>query len=238
MQDNESDKLRQFSHKRIKDWRKDEKPRERLVLNGSKSLSDAELLAIIIRDGTKNKSALDISRDLLTKYDNLTDLASCDYSEFKKFKGIGEAKAITLAAVFEISRRIVPSPFHDKKVIRTPDDLSEYFVSRLKTEKKELFFTVLLNSANQVIRIVQISEGSLNASIVHPREVFKTAISESAASIILVHNHPSGNPEPSTEDIRLTRQLAEAGKLIDIKVLDHLIVAADRTTSFVKRGII
>lgn len=224
--------------KSIKDWRSDERPRERLATNGAKSLTDAELLAIIIRSGSANNSALDIARNMLEKHGSLTHLATCDFSEFKHFKGLGSAKAVTLAAVFEISKRVEAEPFSERTIIRSPEDVANFFISRLKTERREVFIVVMLNSSNQIIRYVNISEGSLNASVVHPREVFRLAIAETAASIILIHNHPSGNPEPSKEDISITRQLVETGKVIDIKVMDHLIIAGENYTSFTKRGLI
>ncbi|MFA6569881.1 MAG: DNA repair protein RadC [Bacteroidota bacterium] len=222
----------------IRNWRQDERPRERLATHGSESLSDAELLAILISSGTKGFSALDAGRDLLEKYSSLSNLASCDLSELKKTKGLGPAKAVKLVAAFEIAKRVKAEPFSSKKNIRTPADIANYYIPKFHGEKKEKFYTLLLSSANKIIREVQVSEGTLNGSTVHAREVFKIAISESAASIILMHNHPSGSPEPSPEDIGITKQLVEAGNIVGIKVLDHLIIAGDSYTSFVQRGLL
>jgi len=226
------------TYKAIKDWREDERPRERLSNHGARFLSDSELLAILINSGTKNFSAIDVARKLLSNHNNLTRLASCDFSEFKKIKGLGQAKAITLAAAFELSRRIDAEPVKEKLVVKSPDDIANYYISRMRGERKEIFCIVLLSTANQIIREVIISQGSLNASIVHPREVFRIAITESAASVILVHNHPSGSLEPSKEDISLTNQLISAGKIIGIRILDHLIIAGENYTSFARIGLI
>ncbi len=206
-------------------------------MNGAESLSDAELIAILIRTGSRSQSAVDLARLLLDKFGNLNNLCNRDISEFK-LKGIGMVKSVTLSAAFELSKRIKSSPFNDKKIIKSPDDLANYYIPRLNGARIESFRVLILNSANQIIREKIISEGSLNSSIVHPREVFRFAITESGAAIMLMHNHPSGNPEPSDEDIKITRQLVEAGKLIGIKVLDHLIIAGDNFTSFARRGLI
>lgn len=223
-----------IKYKSIKEWRPDERPREKLIKNGAASLSDAELIAIIIRAGTKNYSAIDVARDLIDLYGNLSKLASCDVSELQKIKGIGRTKAVQIAAVFELVRRVQAEPYDPSKIIRSPDDVAKYYIPRLRNLRQETFWVLMLNSANQIIREVKITEGILNASIVHPREVFRTAITESAASIILLHNHPSGNPQPSNDDIIITKKLVQTGEIVDIKVLDHLIIAGDSYTSLKK----
>ena len=225
-------------NKPIKKWRRDERPRERLLSNGPGSLSDSELLAIIISTGTKSVSALDLARKLLERFQSLSELASRDISELKSIKGIGTAKAVTLLAAFEISRRIQSFNLDESTIFRSPDDVANYFIPRLFGLKQERFYVVLLNSSNRIIRVKLISEGTLTASLVHPREVFRFAITETAASIILVHNHPSGNPQPSADDIEMTRKLVSAGKLIEIPVLDHLIIAGNTFTSLARLGII
>ncbi len=225
------------AYKAIREWREDEKPRERLLKHGANTLSDAELLAILIGSGSVGFSALDAARELLNNR-TMTDLASCDPSVFKKVKGLGDAKAVTLAAGFEIAKRVQAEPFSGKKTIKSPDDVAKMYIPMLRGAPREVFRCLLLNTANQIFREIIVSEGSLNASIVHPREVFKHAITESAASVILMHNHPSGNPEPSREDINITRQLAEAGKIIDIKVIDHIIIAGDNYTSLARMGLL
>jgi DNA repair protein RadC len=225
-------------YRKIKDLRDDERPRERLLSNGASSLSDAELLAIVIRDGVKGYSALDISRDLIEKYNGLNQLASCDFSEFKFFKGIGPARSITLSAVFELGRRIQATPLDNLKFVSNPADVANHYISKLKGINNEIFRVLLINSASKIFREVIISQGILNASIVHPREVFKTAITENAASIILLHNHPSGNTTPSKEDLHITRQIKEAGDIINIKVLDHIIIGFNNYYSFAEAGLI
>ncbi|MFC2131339.1 DNA repair protein RadC [Bacteroidota bacterium] len=226
------------NHKTIKDWREDERPRERFKKHGAGSLSDAELLAILIRSGTRGYSAIDIARDLIEKYSNLSNLFSSDFSEFKSFKGLGDTKAITLAAAFEIAKRFQSEPYENFKRIRKPEDIANYYIPRLRGAKTETFRALLLNASNNIFREIIVSQGTLNASLVHPREVFKTAISESAAAIILLHNHPSRNPEPSKEDIQITHQLIEAGEIIGIKVMDHIIIAGEQFRSFSQMGIL
>jgi DNA repair protein RadC len=228
----------EVKYRAIRYWKEDERPRERLFRHGSNSLSDAELLAIIISSGTKGFSALDAARKMLDDYSTVSNLASCDLSEIRKVRGLGMAKAAKLAASFELAKRIKAEPFTPKKIYRGPEDVASYYIPRFFGEKVELFKTLLLNSANQVIREVEISKGTLNSSVVHPREVFRLAITESAAALILIHNHPSGNSEPSKEDILITKQITEAGNIIDIKVLDHIIIAGDSFTSFAQRGLI
>lgn len=225
-------------YKAIRDWREDERPRERLLKHGANTLSDAELLAILIRTGAKSFSALDAARTLLEKYENVSNIATCDISQLKKIRGIGATKAITLAASFELGKRIQSGAFIFDKPMNNPDDIANYYIPKFRGARKETFKTLLLNSSNIIFREVLISEGTLSASIVHPREVFRIAITESAAGIILMHNHPSGNREPSREDITVTKQLVEAGKLIDIKILDHIIIAAESFYSFARMGLI
>mgnify|MGYP000867220234 CR=1 FL=1 len=222
----------------IKDWDETERPRERLIRHGASALSDAELLAIVFGTGTHGISAVDLARNLINKYGNISKLAKCDYSEFKNSNGIGTVKAVSLAAVFEISRRIEIPPYSERTVFRYPSDIAEYYIPRLRDCRVEIFKAILLNSSNQIMREVDISEGLVNESLVHPREVFRIAITESAVSVLLIHNHPSGNTEPSTSDIKVTRQLVEAGKIIGIKVIDHLIIAGDKYSSLLALGLI
>lgn len=222
--------------KAINEWRPDERPRERLLYHGAHSLRDAELLAILISTGTRGKSAIDLATEMLDRYQSLVELSSRDVSELKSLHGIGQAKAITIVAACELAKRIQSAPFHNRKMITSPGDIAEYFIPRLRGIKQETFNVVLLNAANQVVRMVKVSEGSLNASIAHPREVFRLAITESAAAIILLHNHPSGNTNPSQADITVTKQCTEAGKLLGIEVLDHIIIAGDNFTSMRDAG--
>ena len=210
-----------------------------MLLRGAQNLTDAELVAIILRTGTKGKSVLSVAYDLIKQEGNLAALASKSLESLKKNAGIGNDKAATLLAAFEISRRVLSQSkwSHDSK-ITSPEDIANLFIPLLRDELKEKFIVVCLNSANKIIKQETISTGSLNSSIVHPREVFKVAIESSSASIILIHNHPSGNPEPSNEDIAITKKIVEAGKIIDIQVFDHLIIAGGGFTSFVERRLI
>ncbi len=224
-------------YRTIKDWREEERPRERLLKNGAASLTDSELLAILIRAGTKGVSALDVARELLNKFDDLNNLSTRDYSELKTVKGLGGAKTVTLLAAFELGKRIKSGAFKDKKSINRPEDLANIYIPVFEGAKTEIFKVIMLNSANKIIREINVSEGTLNTSVVHPREVFRFAITESAASVILLHNHPSGNPQPSNEDLQITKQLVEAGKIIGIRVVDHLIIAGDTYTSLKREGL-
>jgi len=200
-------------------------------------LSDAELLAILIGSGTQGFSAVDVARELLRRFGNLTELSSRDVSELRAVRGMGMVRAIVLAAAFELARRLQAEPFSARKVIRSPGDVARMYIPRLRGARQESFHVLLLNAAHQVIREVVVSEGTLTASLVHPREVFRLAIVESAAAIIVLHNHPSGNTEPSAEDIALTRQLVQAGKVVDIPLLDHLIIAGEAYVSLRERGL-
>ena len=222
----------------IKNWRDDEKPRERLMQYGASSLSDTELLAILIGGGTTGKTAIDVARELINKFSSMDKLAKCDYSEFKSISGIGPAKAVTLAAALELSKRINESPVNTKKIYKSTSDLTEYYIPKFKNEKIEKFIAILLNSKLQVIREYVISVGLVDRVLIHPREVFQIAIAEMAHSIILIHNHPSGSPEPSYEDTEITKKLVESGKILNIQVRDHIIIAGTRFYSFLANGLI
>lgn len=220
----------------IKQWNKNERPRERLIKYGPEVLSDTELLAIVFGTGTLGLTAIDISRQIMKDYESLENLAKLDYSQLKTISGIGAAKASTLLAAFELSRRIKIEPFNKKIIFTSPQQIADYYIPRFRDSRVEYFFVLLLNSSNQIFREVNVSKGLLNMSLVHPREVFRLAITESAASVILLHNHPSGNPEPSKVDIDITKQLADSGAIIGINVIDHLIITSDNYTSFKKLG--
>jgi DNA repair protein RadC len=210
-----------------------------LVLRGPQNLTDAELLAIILRTGTKGKSVLSISQEIIKKEANLSVLASKSLESLMNIPGIGKDKAATLLAAFELSRRIQSqSKLFSNKKITSPRDVAEIFIPLLRDEVKEKFIVVCLNTANRIIKQEIISIGNLNSSVVHPREIFKVAIDTSAANIILIHNHPSGNPDPSNEDITITKKIVESGKIMDIPVFDHIIVAGSTYTSFVERRLL
>lgn len=226
-----------FYTTKITEWPKEERPREKLVARGPQALTDAELLGILIRTGTGKVTAVDLGHAILKEYRSLKNLTSRSMQEFRQFKGLGDAKAITLVAAFELGRRASQKE-RDSVQIRSPEDAVQQCQAQLRDLKHEVFLVLLLDSANHLLREVKISEGILNSSLVHPREVFKPAINEPAASIILIHNHPSGNTEPSSEDIQITRQMVEAGKIIGIPVHDHIIVTSHSFTSFAERGLL
>ena len=220
----------------VKELPLDDRPREKLLLRGAQSLSDAELVAILLRTGKKGKSVIEIARELINSEGNLAMLATKTVDSLQKISGIGKDKAAALAAAFELSRRILSQPkWLSNKKITSPQDIAEIFIPILRDDNKEKFIVVCLNSANKIIKHEIISVGNLNSSVVHPREIFKVAIDNSSASIILIHNHPSGNPEPSNEDIRITKKIVETGKIMDIPVFDHLIIAGETYTSLVEK---
>ncbi|HEY7751506.1 MAG TPA: DNA repair protein RadC [Ignavibacteriaceae bacterium] len=224
---------------KVKDLPKDDRPREKLLSKGAENLSDAELIAILLRTGKKGKSVVAIAQELIQSEENLATLASKSLKALKDIGGVGNDKAATLLAAFEISRRVQhQSKWFREKKITSPSEVAEIFIPLLCDEHKEKFIVVCLNSANKIIKYETISVGNLNSSVVHPREVFKVAIDNSSASIILIHNHPSGNPEPSNEDIAITKKIVEAGKMMEIPVFDHLIIAGRNFTSFVEKRLI
>ncbi len=222
----------------IKEWPEDERPRERLITCGPDRLTDAELLAIILRtgDASTRTTALDQARLLLSRFRDFRGLGSVTYAELCGMKGIGPAKAAQIMACMEIGRRFASQKVREGESFTSSRDVFSHFHESLRHRKKEMFIVLLLNGKNRKIREVVVSEGSLNASIVHPREVFNPAIRESAASIILVHNHTGGDPTPSREDREITRRLKEAGDLMGIKVLDHVIIGDGRYVSFADEG--
>lgn len=222
----------------IREWPEGERPREKLLAHGAGALSDAELLAILIRSGTGEQTALDLARSILMKERSLRAIGARTPAELMRVKGIGEAKAVELLAAFELGRRAEAAGTGEKPVIRGPEDAARLMIPLLRDRTAEEFHVLILDAMNGLKSSVRVTTGTLNASLVHPREVFKHAIDHRAASILVVHNHPSGNPEPSREDIDITRQLVEAGKVVGIPLHDHLIVAGDRYTSLAERGVL
>ncbi len=226
----------------LKDRDEAERPREKLLKSGPGTLSDAELVALIFGSGTRvggrSLSAVELGQTLLRAYGSLADLANRDARLVMRTKGVGPAKAAQLAACFEIGRRVEAATDGVRMQIKSPADAAAHYGPKLRDLNKEVFIVVLLNTAGVVIGDHTISEGGLAGSIVEPRAVFEKAILEHAASIICLHNHPSGNPEPSREDIAITKQLVEAGKLMGVPISDHLIIAGRGYTSFADRGLI
>ncbi|MEF2243347.1 RadC family protein [Paenibacillus sp. IITD108] len=220
----------------IKDVPLEERPRERMLHYGAAALSHAELIAILLRTGTNNQSAIHVATNLLGKCGGLHSLIDMTREEMMSVKGIGEAKAIQLQAGIELGRRLSRSRLGQSIAIRSPKDAAEHVMDELRYLKKEHFLCLFLNTKNHVIARETMSIGTLNAALVHPREVFRAAIKHNSASIICVHNHPSGDPTPSPEDISLTKRLTEAGQLIGIEVLDHVIVGDGRYISLKEHG--
>ena len=218
---------------RMKELPIDDRPREKLINNGAAALTDSELLAILIGSGTQEKSALDIARDLTADNGILKNIALVhDVKELAKTKGLGRAKAATIIAALELGRRVASAEPLMRDSITSPEDGVALLMPRLRYESKEHFLVVLLNSKNKVLDVEQISEGSLNSSVVHPREVFAPAVLHHAAAILTAHNHPSGDPTPSKEDKDLTNTLVQAGKYMGIPVLDHIIIGDAKYFSF------
>ena len=209
------------------------RPRERFLKVGPEGLSDAELFAILLRTGSKGENVVDMSNRLIREY-GLDKLMECSLIELEKIKGIGKTKAMQILTIAELQKRINQSKTPIKK-ITCAKDVFDYFHERLKDEKQENFYVLILNNQNNIIKEELISKGILDSAIIHPREVFRHAIKNSAARIILVHNHPSGNSQPSQEDLDITQRLISAGEEIDIKVLDHVIVGREQWWSWVER---
>ena len=215
-----------------------DRPRERLYWNGAEALADVELLALQLGVGARGRTAIDVARELLARYGSLADVAGREPAELAQIRGVGPAKAARLAAAFELTRRLRARTPGARTVLSQPAQVFEAFAPLMEDLRREVFRVALLDAQNGLLRDCVISEGTLSASLVHPREVFKPAILESAASIILLHNHPSGDPTPSREDVRLTRQLVDCARLLDLRIHDHVIVGRGRYVSLAERGLI
>ncbi|HZO89105.1 MAG TPA: DNA repair protein RadC [Chthonomonadaceae bacterium] len=215
-----------------------ERPRERLQHYGASVLSTAELLAIQLRIGTQERSALGLAELLLSHFEGLRGIANASIEQLSRVKGIGPVKAVEIAAAFELGKRLAALSEEAKPVIHSPQDVANLLLPELRDVKKEHFKAILLDTKNQVLKIVTVSVGTLDSSLVHPREVYKDAILASAASLIVAHNHPSGDPTPSAEDKRVTQRLAEAGQIVGIDLLDHIIIGDNRWVSLKERGLL
>ncbi len=227
-----------FYHSSITSWPREERPREKLLSRGASALSEAELLAILLRSGAGGVTAVDLAKALLVEHGSLARLATRSIQELRRYRGVGETKAITVLAAIELGRRLASRGPSEAIQIQAPEDVVRVYQPLLRDKRQEVFKVLLLDSANHLLRDVEVSSGILNSALVHPREVFRAAIAEPAASVILLHNHPSGNPEPSSEDLQITHQLTEAGRIIGIPVHDHIIIGETRYTSFAERGIL
>lgn len=221
----------------IRDLPNEERPRERLVKFGEQALSAQELLQVILGRGIAGESVAITAQKLLSRFGSLQKLAEASIEELSSIKGIGPAKATQIKAVFEIGRRLsTQTPPYKSKELNDPKKAYQLIKNKLKDYHKEHFYIIVLNSRNH--SIAEVSVGSLNASIVHPREVFAEAIKNKAASVIFAHNHPSGDTEPSTEDLAITKRLAEAGKILGIEIIDHIIVSKSEYFSFKEQKLI
>ncbi len=223
----------------IKDWPEADRPREKLLEKGAETLSNAELLAILLRvgDASTGQSALDHGRLLMTRFaDSLRNLEGASTQEICTIKGIGPAKAAQIKAALEIGKRFAQEDIKQGEAFRSSNDVFNHYREHLGGLKKEEFHVLLLDAKNRKIKDVRVSEGSLTSSLVHPREVFNPVIRESAAAVILIHNHPSGDPSPSQEDLHITRRLREVGEVMGVRVLDHVIVGKGKYISFVDDG--
>jgi len=215
-----------------------ERPRERLQKFGISAFSAQEILALILGRGVSGESVMVTAQRLLSRFGSLKGMADASVEELSQIKGIGIAKASQIKAAFEMANRLEGyAEVGDKPVVKTPDDVMGLVRGRLRGKKKEYFLALLLDTRGQLIKVSEISVGSLDTSIVHPREAFKEAISASAASVIFVHNHPSGDPEASEDDIKLTKRLAEVGEIVGIDVLDHIIIGDKKYLSLKGKGL-
>jgi len=221
---------------KIKDLPKSDRPREKLIAKGAENLKDSELLAILLRTGTTGKNVIEIASQILSKYSKKR-LLQMTYDDLSKISGIDSAKATTLLAAFELSKRALEVNDTNLPVINTAKDAAAQLTD-MRDLKKEHFVVLYLNAKNQLVHKETISMGTLNANLVHPREVFEPALKHSAAQIIAAHNHPSGDPKPSDDDLDLTKRLTEAGKMMGIEIMDHVIVSKNSYFSFKEEKIL
>lgn len=222
----------------ITDWPVNERPREKLLTQGAKSLSDAELLAIFLRTGCAGKSAVDLARELLHTYGGLRPLMEASQSEFCKGLGLGSAKFAQLQAVLEMARRHLSATLSTSDVLSSPNLVRQYLVSQLRHQQQEVFAVLFLDNQNRLLRYEALFYGTLDSASVYPREVVKKALGCNAAAVILAHNHPSGVAEPSQADRHITQRLQQALELVGVRVLDHMIVGDGEVSSFAERGLL
>ena len=224
---------------RIKSLPENERPVEKVCRYGIGRLSDAELVALVLHTGTRDKSAIGLAEDVLSIFtDGIGELGSCSLDDLLKINGIGRTKACSVLAAVELGKRIAVTPTADRTCITCPDHVAYMYMENLRYEKKEYFKSVLVNTRGEVIAIDNVSTGELTSTIVHPREVFRMAVNKSAAGVIFVHNHPSGDPVPRREDIVTTKRLIDSGELLGIRVLDHVIIGNGRFSSLVDMNLV
>lgn len=222
---------------RIHDLPANERPRERLQHYGAKALSNAELLAIILRAGVEGRSAVGLGQQLLARFGGLRGLAQATISEICSLRGVGPAKAVQIKAALELGRRLVIEAPEERPQITSPADAANLIMLDMSLLEQEELWILLLDTKNHVLDVIRLYQGSVNTSLIRIAEVFREAIKRNCVAIIVAHNHPSGDPTPSPEDVRITRQIHEAGKLLDIDLLDHLIIGHQRFVSLKERGL-
>ncbi len=222
----------------ITDWPKAEQPREKLMSRGPAALSDAEILAIFFRTGTPGKTAVDLARELLRRFESLRGLLEADLSSFSQGKGLGVSKFVQLQAALELGNRYLESTLKRDHALSNPKNTSDYLKTRLRAYPHEVFACLFLDNRHRVVCFEELFTGTIDGASVHPREVVKRALFHNAAAVILAHNHPSGVAEPSQADQNITQRLKEALSLVDIRVLDHIIIGDGETVSFAERGLI
>ena len=232
------DKKSGFSSFTVRDLPKSERPRERLIKFGPEALSAQELLALIIGRGIPKKSVMNIAQELLARFGNIKAISQASIAALSEIKGIGLAKAAQIKACFELGKRQDLEPELKNYDIKNPQSVVKAIRASIKDKAKEHFKLILLDTRNKIIGISTISIGTLNAGLVHPREIFKEAIIHNSASVVLAHNHPSGDPEPSDEDLTITKRLVKSGKILGIEVIDHIIIGKTNFSSFKERGLI
>jgi len=220
-----------MSQKRVKDWPEGERPRERLISHGPSSLSDAQLLAIILRTGDRDRGVMDLAISILDRFGSVSGMDAASVNDLRSVNGIGTAKICQIKAAFELGKRVMNCTNQSAPIFSSGDDVFRFFSPKFKGVKKELFVCCLLDAKNRLIKEHRVSEGTLTNSLIHPREAFREAVREAAKSVIFVHNHPSGDPTPSSEDIEVTRRLKSAGELVGINVLDHVVIGDSRFVS-------
>jgi DNA repair protein RadC len=226
-----------YAKKRITDLGSADRPRERLRRHGAQALSNAELLAVLLRTGVPGLNAVELAQELLVEYQGLAGLHAADFHQLVNMRGIGQAKAAQLVAAVELGRRLAISRQSETPTIQAPEQAAELLLYEMGALKQEHLRVLLLDTRNRLQRIVEIYQGSLNSSLIRIGEIFRDAVRTNAAAIIVAHNHPSGDPAPSPEDIAVTRAIVEAGRLLDIEVLDHLIIGKGRFASLKSKGL-
>lgn len=232
----EKSKQRKVYEKAIKNWPKDERPREKLFKSGEHTLSNTELIAILLRNGTPGQSAVDLSRKILSKFKTFRNMSHTDLRDWKEFKGVGQAKIAQVRAAIEIGRRLLTEAKQPKEKVKSSKDIADLFMGRMRDLKKEVFKLLFLDNRNQIIETVELAEGTVNQATPIVREIISKALQNFAAALACIHNHPTGDCTPSKEDRQFTRELCQVSNIMQIKVIDHIIIGDNTYFSFADRG--